>query len=222
MDKDRQIRFLYPPLIFLGSLAFGIWFDKSSLLYADIEKFFSNQNNTSIAVALIGITSIVLLFGFLLGTITILILRGFFPNNRFNYEFKLSEESYQKIGKLILRNKKDKVHKKDRMFAVVVFDHSYIHENVHRWIARRWNAFLIASSSVIGLVSSLIVGNLLNVNLGCSWIIPVIILIVLFILQGYSSWIETMRMIEFMTRVKKDNTPEEKGNQPEDLEQNGS
>jgi len=218
MDKDRQIRFLYPPLIFLGSIAFGIWLDHSDVIRNLIEKFLKGDNNTKLTVALLGAGSIVLVTGFLLGTITVLILRVLFPNNRFSYEFKLAEKSYDKIGKLILKSKDDKIKKEDRMYAGVVFDHSYISENIHLWIVRRWNAFFIASSSIVGLILSLLVGHLLGVAFTCGWVLTVIGSIILFTIQGWSSWIETMRMIVFMTRVKKNDrikNTEEEGNEPD-------
>ena len=203
MDKDRQIRFLYPPLIFLSSIAFAIWLGEPSHLTDQIDKFFKGSNNTSIAVALIGASSIILVIGFLLGTITVLSLRVLFSGNRFNYEFKLSDSTYNKIGNLIL--KEGTISKEERMYAGIVFDHSYIPENVHRWIIRRWNAFFIASSSTIALILSLIIGLfVIGISFSWSWLLTVIGLGILFIVQGYSSWIETMRMIEFLTRVKKD------------------
>jgi hypothetical protein len=207
MDKDRQIRFLYPPLIFLSSIAFGIWVDDSITLRNAISSFFSGANNTSVAVALLGASSLVLVIGFLLGTITVLLLRSLFPGNRFNYEFKLSDDSYKKIGSLILKSKNDTIRKKDRMYAGIVFDHSYIAENIHRWIIRRWNAFFIASSSTVALGLSLFLGHLLGISFTSTWVWTIIGLVILFILQGYSSWVETMRMIVFLTRVKsKDNS----------------
>ena len=208
MDKDRQIRFLYPPLIFLCSIALGIWLDYPNALWNKISYLFSNDNKTSIVIALLGAGSLILVLGYLIGTITILLLHLLFPKNRFNYEFKLSQETYNKIGKLIFKNKNDIVQKKERMYAAVVFDHSHIDDNIHRWIVRRWNAFLIASFSVIALIASLICGCLLGISFTCGWVLTVIFFIACFILQGRLSWIETMRMITFLTRVKKNDTIE--------------
>lgn len=216
MDKDRQIRFLYPPLIFLGSLALGLWLAPPSQIGAQIEKLFGNDNKTSVAVALFGAGSLVLVLGFLLGTITVLLLRSFFPRNRFNYEFKLSDKIYDRIGELILKDKSDSIRKKDRMYAAIVFDHSYVHENTHRWIIRRWNAFFIASSSTVALTLSLIIGSILHIQVTCAWFFIVFTFIILFIIQGYSSWKETMRMVAFMTRVKKENL---KSDKPTDTQQ---
>ena len=202
MDKDRQIRFLYPPLIFLSSIAFGIWLDDVSTVKTSIATFFKNTNNTSVAVTILGLSSIVLVIGFLLGTLTVFVLRIMFWKNNFIYELKLKEKSYQEIGGLILAKKDGSISKKDRLYAGVVFDHGYISENIHRWIIRRWNAFFISSSSTLALFISLFVGNLIEITLSWTWVFTVLGFGIIFILQARFSWLETMRMIEFMIRVK--------------------
>lgn len=202
MDKDRQIRFLYPPLIFLSSMAFGIWVSLPSSLGAEVSSFFSKENNTSIFAVLLGVGSVILVLGYLIGTITILLLRLLFVRNDFNYEFKLSKDTYDKIGKRILENENLPIQEKERMYAGVVFDHSKIDENIHRWIVRRWNAFHIASFSVVGLVASLICGCLLGIPFSFKWALVVLFFVFCFILQGRLSWIETMGMIDFLTKVK--------------------
>lgn len=206
MDKDRQIRFLYPPLIFLASLALGMYFDSSGELRKIISEFIKTEINANIAIAIIGLSSIVLLLGFLLGTLTVLFLRLGFFWNRFNYEFKLKQLSYNQIGKLILKEPNtDSISKKDRMYAGIVFDHSYISEKMHSWVVRRWNSFFIASSSTVALFASLIIGHLLKIGYTSNWVWSIIASIFVFVLQAFSSWTETMRMIEFLIRVKKDN-----------------
>jgi MFS family permease len=221
MDKDRQIRFLYPPLIFLSSITLGVWLDYPNELSGKISDLFSNQNTTSIVVALLGVGSLILVLGYLIGTITILLLRLLFAKNEFNYEFKLSDQTYKKIGKLILKNQNDHVEKKERMYAAVVFDHSYISKNTHRWIVRRWNAFLIASFSVVGLICSVLFGWLvLEISPTWGWLLTVIVFITCFILQGSLSWIETMRMVAFLTKVKKNDEDRNSHSADDDSEKN--
>lgn len=203
MDKERQIRFLYPPLIFLGSIALGTWLDYPNVFGERISNFLSNANITSVIVAVLGAGSIVLVLGFVIGTVTILLLRVLFFRNGFSYEFILSKGTYEKIGKIILANKDDSIRKEDRIYAGVVFDHGHIDQNVHGWIARRWNAFLIAAFSAFGLLASLLIGSILGVSLTTPWLIITIILTLCFIIQSRLSYIETMRMITFLTRVRK-------------------
>lgn len=158
MDKDRQIRFLYPPLIFLSSISLGVWLDYPNSFSVSVSNILANANTTNVLATLLGLGSLVLVLGYLIGTVTILLLRLLFITNRFNYEFKLSKQTYEEIGKLIFKNKSDIVEKKERMYAAVVFDHSYINDRIHGWIVRRWNSFMIASFSVIGLLGSLVFG----------------------------------------------------------------
>lgn len=212
MDKDRQIRFLYPPLIFLSSIALGIWFDNSDVLRNAISNFIKESNNTNITIALLGAGSLVLVLGFLLGTLTVFILRFFFLGNRWSYEVKLSEKSYQEIGKIILKDENDSIKKKDRLYAGIIFDHGFIPKNVHQWIIRRWNAFFISSSSTLALLSSLVIGRLLNISISYNWLLVTVSLMIIFITQSCFSWKETMKMIEFMIRIKGSEKPNENNN----------
>jgi len=204
MDKDRQIRFLYPPLIFLSSIALGVWLDYPNSLSTDIESMLKNVNTTNVVATLLGLGSLVLVLGYLIGTVTILLLRLVFFNNGFNYEFMLPKQTYGKIGKLIFKNKNENVEKKERMYAAVVFDYSYINDRIHGWIVRRWNAFMIASFSVVGLLGSIFLGPRLGFSITNGWFVTVDIFIICFVVQGWLSYRETMRMITFLTKVEND------------------
>lgn len=206
MDRDRQIRFLYPPLIFISSIALGVWLDRPNSFLTTILDTLTNSNTTNILTTLLGLSSLVLVLGYLIGTVTILLLRLLFFLNRFNYEFRLSKPTYDKIGKIIFKNKSDTVDKKERMYAAVVFDHSHINDRIHSWIVRRWNAFMIASFSVVGLLSSLILGPLLGFSITCSWFLTVAFFVLCFVLQAWLSYRETMRMITFLAKVETNST----------------
>lgn len=202
MDKERQIRFLYPPLIFLCSLAFGAYFDPSNELSSSFSNLIKEENSVSIFVAIIGVSSLVLVIGFLLGTITVFILRILFHKNDWNYEVKLSKNSYKGIGEIILKDKNYSIKKEDYLYLGIIFDHGSLPKNIHQWIVRRWNAFFISSSSAIALFLSLIIGGLFKICIGWEWLFVTIALIAIFILQSQLSWKETMKMIEFMIQVK--------------------
>ena len=209
MDKDRQIRFLYPPLVLLSSIALGSYFDTSIELHKVITHFFEVDSNTKIVIALLGGSSLILVLGFLLSTITIFFLRFFFIKNDFNYEIKLSEKAYQDIGKLILKKGKKLVTTKDKHYAGIVFDHGFISKNIHQWMVRRWNAFIISSSSTLALISSLIIGHWLNIYISCYWLLVVIPLTLIFITNACYSWKDSMDMVEFMTKIKEPEKQEE-------------
>lgn len=203
MDKDRQIRFLYPPLIFIASLLLGIYFDDSTKReeVPILKEFIASTSDNSAFIAFLGASSLVLLLGFLLGTITVLALRLSFWWNGFNYEIKLGETAFEAIGIRILKGDSKVIDKEDKMYAGIVFDHGCIPKNIHNWIIRRWNSFFIACSSIVALSLSLLIGSFLKIQLTSSWLGAVIFFIVLFLFQAYLSWRETMKMIEFMTKV---------------------
>ena len=202
MDKDRQIRFLYPPLILICSIALGCYFDNSIILKDEISKFFHDETNAKIVVAIFAGSSTILVLGFLLSTITIFFLRLFFRKNDFNYEIKLSEDVYQKIGGQILRKGESLITKKDKHFAGIVFDHGFIQRNIHQWMVRRWNAFIISSSSILALLTSLILGLFLNISLSLYWLLCSLPLIAIFTINARYSWKDSMDMLEFMSKIR--------------------
>jgi hypothetical protein len=203
MDKDRQIRFLYPPLILLSSIVLGVCLDQEqNPLFTNFSNLLKSTNTTTVVATLLGLGSLVLVLGYLIGTVTILLLRVLFFKNRFNYEFKLSNETYEQIGKLIFKEGNYIIGKKEKMYAAVVFDHSYINDRIHGWIVRRWNAFMIASFSITGLLSSLIFGPFLGFSITLGWFLIVVFFLLCFVLQSWLSYRDTMRMIAFLTRVK--------------------
>jgi len=205
MDKDRQIRFLYPPLIFLGSIALGIYLDNSITLKTLIDKFPDIDTSLNIVLAILGAGSLVLLLGYLLGTVTVFLLKVIFKllGNGFNYEEWLSDKYYSKIGEIILIDKNQIIQKKDRLYAVSTFDHEFISTGVHLWLVRRWNAFFISISSTVAIISSLMIGILaLRISFNICWLIVAIIFSLLLGWLGYHSWNQSMRMIEFQTRVR--------------------
>ena len=185
-------------------MALGVSLDYPNSFSECISSILASANTTNVVATLLGLGSLVLVLGYLIGTVTILLLRLLFITNRFNYEFKLSKQTYDEIGKLVFKNKSDIVEKKERMYAAVVFDHSYIDDRIHGWIVRRWNAFMIASFSVIGLLGSLVFGPPFGFSVTCGWFLWVGFFILCFVLQGWLSYRETMRMVAFLTKVKND------------------
>ncbi|HMK18051.1 MAG TPA: hypothetical protein VK492_07630 [Chitinophagaceae bacterium] len=206
MDKDRQIRFLYPPLIFLGSLALGFYLDKSVTIKSIVTAFPDIDKSLNVVLAILGAGSLILLLGYLLGTITVFLLKLAFKikGKSYNYEELLSDRYYAAIGNIILNEKDKPLKREDTLYAVCTFDHGFISPGVHQWIVRRWNAFFISLSSTVAIFSSFLVG-LFFVNLKFHWLWLTASFVFILILGwlASTSWYETMRMIEFQTRVKR-------------------
>src|SRR5947207_2891331 len=104
MDKERQIRFFYSPLVLIGSLFIGIYYDRTSTIIESIKTNISTEKNAvdnyNCFTRLWIVNSS---FGYLIGTITIFLLRLIFFKNNFSYEIWLSNKSYVELGKLILK-----------------------------------------------------------------------------------------------------------------------
>jgi hypothetical protein len=205
MDKNRQIRLLYSPLILVGAILVGAYFDNPANVNVFLNKFLFKETSTNIIVDLLSATSLITLIGYVIGLITNFILKLIFFKNKFSFEIKLSQESFDQIGKLILNHPGDRINAKDRFYAGVTFDHQFILPGVHQWIVRRWNSFYISSTAIVALVLSCVLGHwLLGIRLTCAWIIFIFFFSILLSIQSYLSWKETMQMIEFQARVKKD------------------
>jgi hypothetical protein len=222
MDKDRQIRFLYPPLIFLGSIALGFYLDDSTSVQSIIEDFPQLDKSLTIVLAILGAGSLILLLGYLLGSVTVSILKLAFrlKGKHFNYEELLSDKFYKAIEDIILKEEGKPVDKMDRLYAVSTFDHGFISSGVHQWIVRRWNAFFISSSSAVAIFFSFIIGRFcLNIDFNWVWLLVSLIFFSMLAWLASTSWYEVMRMIEFQTRVKeKEKSKVEEKVKGEDME----
>ena len=80
MDKDRQIRFLYPPIFLMGWLAIGIWGSIGTDATLDKLGTFLGQSSFGEVFAAIVVSGgiAVITCGFVIGTITMSILRAIF------------------------------------------------------------------------------------------------------------------------------------------------
>lgn len=207
MDSYRQIRFLYPPLFFLFSIYTGILLDNDITIGNPIQSIIKGMDK-NIIFSIVGVSSILISLGFLIGTISIFLLKLIFFYNGFNYEMKLSKNAYQKIAKQILHNSGDVISKNERHYAGVVFEHEFIPKSIHQWCTRRWNSFLISASVIVALVGALLIGFFVGINISSEWFVGSIVLILLFFIQAIISWRNVMNMIEFMIKVKaKDEKP---------------
>lgn len=215
MDKERQIRFLYPPFFFILSFYFGASLGDTYFVQ-QIDSFFRSLKD-NIILTILSVSSFVLTLGFLIGTITIFLLRVLFIFNRFNYEILLSNKSYDKIGSIVFKKSNDKMTKSDKFFAGVVFDHEFMPKSIHAWCVRRWNSFLISCSIVISLILAILLGMYCKIPIENLWINVTIFLVLLFCIQAYISWKHTMKMIEFAIRIKTEDNELSNPNLNDDL-----
>lgn len=170
MDEQRQIRFLYPPFVMLASLLWGIHRDPNTSLASLLQNgILSGSEWSKVIGIVVGGGAVVIVFGFVIATISISLLRLIFLirslcTRRWTYVEATVSSDYLKLlwWKLGLPNPVDE---RKMLYAVVTFDHEKPPQRVHEWLRRRWSAFLILSHSVVALGIALFIGWYLNVAL---------------------------------------------------------
>lgn len=198
MDRERQIRFLYPPFFTIFSVLLALYLDDTRSLQSILPNLGTETKAVEIIAALLGGGIIVIILGFIIGTITINLLRFFFWIFRIkHYEEHLTEETYKKIfDKVNIKNGT----KEQRFYSVVTFDHEIVSSEVHQWNVRRWNSFNISANSLTALILSIPITFYLNINFHCIWIIFIPIICILSLVNAVIAWKQTMAMIEFQSR----------------------
>jgi hypothetical protein len=199
-DAERQIRFLYPPLFFVGSVAWAFYLDPGKRL-RDIlaaspwqPKF---EAMTGLIVAIAGASGILVFSGFIIGSITVLILRLLFSLGR-PYEAFLSFDSIERLHRHLRVSGVRTT--RDVLYLSATLDHELLQERIHRWIFRRWSMFYVCANSAMALL----LGWLLILCFGFVlplvwWAVTLAGFLMLFALAVFD-WRDTMGMLDFQTR----------------------
>jgi hypothetical protein len=197
---EKQVRFLYPPLILIASLALGVFLDPNCK-YHNVIGMEITKNWVSL---IFGTTLILFVAGYIIGTLTITILRILFIGKNGVYELpSKSSDVIRSLNKKLLYKRRF-IAKEEELYAYATFDHATIEKDTHSWIQRRWSAFHTASNSATSLVISLIIGTLcLDIKFTVFWLLTVLIFFYIFILASYKARKETIEMINFQVRIKK-------------------
>ncbi len=202
MDAERQIRWLIAPFFFYCNLILGAWLSDCCF----VQRILCMEAETTTAVIALGI-AMTLPLGYFLGSVSIVILKGLFwlcnlgKNNPNRYDACFEMETWTKIEeKLHITN--SSVTKKNSLFAAASFDHGTIVEGVHKWIARRWNAFNTAMNCAVAIIASFISIPLFDsICFSWSWLITCILTLWVLGCLAFVAWKETMGMIEFQTKI---------------------
>jgi hypothetical protein len=203
MDEDRRIRFLISPLIFLGSLAVGVKFDQRRTYTDLIPDGILKLDNFSQVLALLtggGITMIAL--GVLIGIATHVLLGMLRLGSAKTYEIWVDGQVSEMMLRRVVRAPLDQP--PPQLFIGVTFAEDVLrkeHEHVHKWIARRWNVFSIAATSITALLLSLLVGvTLLRIAFCTWWCALVVIIAAFFLAAAWMAWRDTMDMLTFQAQ----------------------
>jgi hypothetical protein len=205
MDEDRRTRFLVAPLLFFTSLAWGLVRDPARSLADVFPGPGPDLTKVSDWIALLaGGGIIVFALGFVIGTSTYVLLRLAFVlkacvwDGSGCHEISLSKETLTQIWPKV--RAPDAANRAHEFFAGVTFDQDILrskHEGVHRWLMRRWNAFSVAVTSVMGLMLSLIIGAIMRIRLSVEWWVPVAIVCAVLCVSATLAWRDTMGMLSF-------------------------
>lgn len=199
MDKERQIRFLYPPIILLGWLLLGFVFDDHKS-FSNLVQVLKSVTTKEMIAWIAGGGLIVIVLGYLIGTLTLSFLRIIFIKRRGSYEIS-KKTNYEEIKKVIFKDNSD-ISDKERLFLVVTYDHEFLPIAIHKWLQRRWQSFNTAANSVTAIILSMIIGKMLCIKITSCWLILSVIFVLMLWYQAYRMREETIKMIEFQLKVK--------------------
>jgi hypothetical protein len=208
MDQTRQIRFLIPPFILYGSLLWGLYCSDQCH-----NRWWSLMHSSETILAFVSIAGVSALpLGFLIGTISVMVLRLFFLPTRHKYETCVSVKCLGQMNRKVSRQweslyfKDLSIWKKKREehMIEVTFSHGVLKEKypgVHEWLVRRWNAFNLSAHCVCALALAHVAGPVLGWGWPppCRWWLPSLVLGIALFFTSFFAWRETMAMIEFQS-----------------------
>jgi hypothetical protein len=193
VDAERQIRFALTPFFLYGSVLVGALVSGT----ISIRSVTALPNEALLAVtgALLAST---LPIGFLLGAITILVLRGSFRIfTKMSYEAVLDQATWDRIWKQ-LETTVEYADKRSH-YAAVILDHELMSEGAHGWMTRRWTSFNMSANACIALLVAHFVGYLLGVPQTWEWWAGTVVSVGILGLHSAVAWSQTMNMLEFQS-----------------------
>jgi hypothetical protein len=103
------------------------------------------------------------------------------------------------------------------LYVAAAFDHGLLNDGIHKWVARRWNAFYVAANSAVARFISLWVVPIRGIYTWSFhrspgwdykpmwwWFATNLFLICILIPIAIWSWKETMGMLEFASQPGRD------------------
>ncbi len=203
MDKDRQIRFLYPPLFFL---AFLWWAYHSHPLNTISEYLKAPSESKESLNKILGLIAAggagVLVLGFLLGTISIVFLTGIFWFRKAHYAAVWPPKALGRLWPKLDFKKNGKELAEDKkwtLYATATFYFCMLPKGIQAWMMRRWSAFIISTNTVVGLLIVMAIVRVRAIDSGILWWITTIIVALFLAVNGCIAWKEYMTMLDFQS-----------------------
>lgn len=136
--------------------------------------------------------------GYLLGTVSITILRAGFRvvwfRRQVPWDVQWSEESLENYWRSIHQRRERRLD----MQASSTYVHAQLPRQILDWCVRRWTSFLVASTTIVALAAAHVVGRfVLGLRQAPIWVGTSIVVALLLVLQAVIAWIEVRRMVEF-------------------------
>lgn len=218
MDDVRRLRFLIPPFFLIASLLWGLYLDPTRSLC----DFLPNGCSVTDAGTIIGVLAgggiVVISLGFLIGAVSIVLLRilfqifrlrwfnpllrcflGFEPARETSYEAAVSAEALRRLSRQI--RVADELNNEQVLFTVVTFVYDVLHKQspeIHEWLLRRSTSFAISIHSCVALVTAHLLAYILfAIAQNWQWYASTLIVVLVLFINGILSWREVMGMTNF-------------------------
>jgi hypothetical protein len=122
MDPDRQIRFLYPPLFFVASIAWGLRLDPSRWIGDIVPLSLFKESGSAILAVVAGGGVVVAALGLLINTIPWMLFRIIaLARGEQSHEAVLSSKGLERIRNIL--GYRFPQTQEDALFLVATFDH---------------------------------------------------------------------------------------------------
>ena len=201
MDKDRQIRFLYPPLVFVGFWVWAVYLDAGRSLrdYLPVNPS-SGMSTGELAGIVAGGGVAVLVAGFLISVLSVVALRlAFLIGGHSMYEAVWSDQCRKRVAILIGQ---PSTSKHEVLYLAAIFDHLLLPDRIHTWLFRRWSSFNLTCHSCVALLLVLVVTLWGGVSPGRAWYVTWLLSVAVLATQAVFSWRDTMGMVEFYSKLQ--------------------
>ena len=191
-DEARRFRFVIPPAFFVASLLLGLYYSDFDFLGV------LGSLGTEKLVALAGLAAASAVpVGYLLTSISLILLRGIFRLFSYTYEIVLPPKAWNRIWPLLKTDLQTE--RKWHLYAAATFDHEMLRSETHAWIQRRWSTFHVSAHSCTAVIVSHIAALFGPVRETWGWVLWSVGAVVILGLSAWIAWRHTMQMIEFQS-----------------------
>lgn len=208
MIEERNLRFLYPPMVIVSSMLLLCFMTDGYKDQLDPNLKKITNDLAELGDLATGILSIgfLLFVGHVIGLFTVLFLTAFsnFCRWKSTYEFHFSEIIWEVINQKNGRGHLKHTDNRDDLSAGISYDHEQITEENQKWLSRRWNSFFISANCCLAFFLSIVLARVIGFEVNCPWVIINLVMAALFFIHARLSWKQSMNFVIYQLDVKKD------------------